>query len=92
MGPKKHPRVVVYSTPLCPNCRVLKTWLKEQGIPFEERDLSETDVQAELILHNVFDTTTPILEVDGKFYSSARMFEGGTFRKDYLNSILAKPS
>jgi glutaredoxin len=32
--------VVIYTTPTCPDCRTLKQWLQEQGIPFEERDLS----------------------------------------------------
>lgn len=34
-------KIIVYTTPTCPDCRTLKTWLTRQGIAFEERDLSD---------------------------------------------------
>ena len=40
-------RVIVYTTPTCPDCRALKTWLAGQGVPFEERDLSDPAVMEE---------------------------------------------
>lgn len=37
--------LLVYST--CPNCKALKAWLDENGIPFVERDLTDPDVVEE---------------------------------------------
>lgn len=34
-----HPKVLIYTTPTCPDCRALKEWLNREGIAFEERDL-----------------------------------------------------
>ena len=39
--------VIIYTTPSCPDCRALKTWLKEQDIPFQERDLTAPSVREE---------------------------------------------
>lgn len=39
--------VTVYTTPTCPDCRQLKAWLTTNGIPFEERDLTDPDVVEE---------------------------------------------
>ncbi|ELT51232.1 glutaredoxin family protein [Brucella intermedia] len=39
--------VIVYTTPTCPDCRTLKRWLQDNGIEFEERDLTDLDVIAE---------------------------------------------
>ncbi len=39
--------VVVYTTPVCPDCRTLKRWLEANSIEFEERDLTDLDVMAE---------------------------------------------
>ena len=40
-------KVIVYTTPTCPDCRMLKDWLKREGITFEERDLSDPEIMAE---------------------------------------------
>ena len=40
-------KVIVYTTPTCPDCRALKAWLDAQGVPFEERDLSDQTVMEE---------------------------------------------
>lgn len=37
-------KVIVYSTPTCMYCNALKAWLEENGIAFEERDLSDPAV------------------------------------------------
>lgn len=36
--------VTIYSTPTCPDCRSLKSWLKREGIAYAERDLREEAV------------------------------------------------
>ncbi len=38
---KRKPKVILYTTPTCPDCRALKAWLRAQGIPYEERDLTD---------------------------------------------------
>lgn len=42
-----HPPVVVYTTPTCPDCRMLKEWFAREGITFEERDLTDAAVRDE---------------------------------------------
>jgi glutaredoxin len=40
-------KVIIYTTPTCPDCWALKAWLQREGITFEERDLSDAKVMAE---------------------------------------------
>ena len=47
MNQANTPRILIYSTPTCPDCRALKEWLSQQGIAFEERDLTDPAVMAE---------------------------------------------
>ncbi len=42
-----HPEVVIYTTPTCPDCRMLKAWIQREGIAFEERDLTNPKIMAE---------------------------------------------
>ncbi|MDU8912260.1 glutaredoxin family protein [Aestuariicoccus sp. MJ-SS9] len=39
--------VVIYTTPTCPDCRQLKSWLQQAGVAFEERDLSDPKIMVE---------------------------------------------
>lgn len=47
MAVASHPRVVLYTTPTCPDCRMLKAWFERTGIAFEERDLTDPAIMAE---------------------------------------------
>jgi glutaredoxin len=38
------PAITVYSTPTCPDCRVLKAWLARIGVGYTERDLTDQAV------------------------------------------------
>jgi len=33
-------KIIVYSTPTCPYCNLVKDYLKKKGIEFEEKDVS----------------------------------------------------
>lgn len=39
--------VLIYTTPTCPDCHALKRWLSQQGIAYEERDLTDPEVAEE---------------------------------------------
>ena len=39
--------VIVYTTPTCPDCRMLKDWLNRVGVVFEERDLTDPAIRDE---------------------------------------------
>lgn len=39
--------VIIYTTPTCPDCRQLKSWLQQAGVAFEERDLSDPEIMEE---------------------------------------------
>jgi len=61
-------KIVVYTLPNCSGCRFLKEWLKRHNLPFEERNMEDTNVMAELIFCINYVSSAPVLEVDGKFY------------------------
>ena len=59
--------VKVYSTPSCPYCVSLKTFLKENEIEFEEIDVSQDEKAVEEIIEKTGQLGVPVLEVDGEF-------------------------
>lgn len=51
MASASHPKVIIYTTPTCPDCLALKAWLKREEIAFEDRDLSNPKIMAEAKAH-----------------------------------------
>ena len=47
MASASDPKVIIYTTPTCPDCWALKAWLTREEIEFEERDLSDHKIMAE---------------------------------------------
>lgn len=66
------PEVTVYSTPLCAPCERLKQYLKAHGVPFVAKDLMMDEEAAERI-EDLGIRSSPVLEVDGRFYAGAQL-------------------
>jgi len=76
----KHPlqvrEIVVYTSSGCPKCALLKRWLKDRNADFEERNLEDVDVMADLVMRNVVVLSAPVLEVEGEVYTEDQIFDG----------------
>jgi|YelNatPaOPRAMG01_1025707.scaffolds.fasta_scaffold00475_37 glutaredoxin len=82
--------VKVYTAPNCPLCLMLKNFLASIGVEYVERDVSDIDVMTELVMNNVFATSVPILEVDGKYYFVNDLFESSSLKRDFVLKILGR--
>ena len=81
-------RIILYTTPECPRCALLKELLKGRGVRFEEKNLDDVDVMADLIMENKFILSAPALEVGGHLYSEDQIFdENGRVRKKILEML-----
>ena len=62
-------KIKVYTTPTCPHCLMLKEFLKEKGIEFEEIDLSLEENQRKFF-EEVYPKSqslgVPQIEINGK--------------------------
>ena len=58
-------KVIVYSTPACPFCVLVKNFLKQNKVEFQEVDIS-VDTAAERILKKAGVRSVPITEIDGE--------------------------
>lgn len=57
-------RIKVYSTPICPYCLALKTFLKERNIEFQEIDVSQDEKAAQEIIKKTGQLGVPVIEID----------------------------
>ena len=71
---------------------MLKEWLKSKGIEFEEKNLDESEVMADLIMKNIYILSAPALEVGGKVYGQEMLFKSEMLNEEFLSKILEEES
>lgn len=57
-------KVIVYSTPTCPYCKLSKEFLKEKNIPFKDIDVSADPAAANEMVKRSGQMGVPVIEVD----------------------------
>lgn len=62
---KRH-RVLVFTTPTCPWCRMAKSYLHENGVPFTEVDVSRDMHAATDLARRTGQLGVPVIEIDGR--------------------------
>ena len=58
--------VKVYSTPACPYCHMLKDFLKEKGVEFEDIDVAADQEAAREMIEKSGQMGVPQIEINGK--------------------------
>ena len=59
-------KVKVYSTPICPYCDMVKQFLKEHNIKFEEIDVAEDEKSREEMIEKSCQLGVPVIDINGK--------------------------
>ncbi len=65
MMPQEH-EVIVYTTPTCPWCQMVKRYLQARGIPYTEIDVSADYNAAMEMVRKSGQTGVPVVEIDGE--------------------------
>jgi len=79
--------VTVYTTSNCPRCKILKKWLADNGIAFEEKRMEDSGVAAELTMRDVYILAAPILESDGKLHLVDELFSCDELNQETVRKI-----
>jgi glutaredoxin len=80
--------IVVYTSNGCSRCALLKKWLRDRNADFEERNVENVDVMADLVMRNVVVLSAPALEVEGTVYTEDQIFDGDGLSDAKLSEIL----
>lgn len=85
----KSPQLIVYTLDHCPNCELLKGFLKKGCFNYSERDLSSAESLTELRMNGVFVNEAPVLQKQDDFYTSADLFPAGKLDTGHLSRIIS---
>ncbi len=59
-------KVLVYSTPSCPYCTMVKEYLKEKNIDFEDIDVAKDHEKAMEMVEKSGQMGVPVVDINGK--------------------------
>lgn len=76
------PTIELYTTPTCPDCRQLKTWFDQLGIPYKEHDLAHPGVADEAKARTGV-RVAPITVVGSKVYYGTHDTQRTQLRQDW---------
>ena len=61
------PKVRIFSTPTCSFCIVLKNFLKDNGVEFEDVDVSQDKQAQQEMVEGSGQMGVPVTEIDGEY-------------------------
>ncbi len=70
--------VKVYSTPTCPYCKMVKQFLTENNIQFENIDVAANQTAAQEMISRSGQMGVPVLDIDGQIVVG---FDKGKIKK-----------
>ncbi len=82
--------IKVYTTKVCPNCKLVKEFLAAEGEQFEEVEITTADALTELRMAGVFTMITPVVQIGSRFLTSDALFDGEVLRKETLKGLLTE--
>ncbi|RMD50899.1 NrdH-redoxin [Candidatus Parcubacteria bacterium] len=59
-------KVIVYSTPTCPFCKMAKEFLTENNVEFEDVDVSADQERAREMVEKSQQMGVPVIDIDGQ--------------------------
>ncbi len=80
--------IIVYSTRNCPNCNVLKQFLKNAQVEYAEVDMATPAALTELRMNGVFTMAAPVLQIDNRFHTFRELFDQDGINTDLISSLV----
>jgi glutaredoxin-like YruB-family protein len=59
-------QIKVFTTPVCPYCHTLKTFLEDNGFGYEEIDVSQDEEGKKEMIEKSGQMGVPVIEIDGE--------------------------
>ena len=79
--------LTVYTLENCPNCELLKDFLKRKGFQFSEEDMSSAASLTELRVNGCFAMEAPVLRQGDTFLTTLDLFSAGKVKEDSVKRL-----
>ncbi len=81
-------KVKVYSTKVCPHCKMVKELLMREGVSYEDVEITDPEALTELRMNGVFTLITPVVQVGSTFLTHEELFNGDDLKSEKLKELI----
>ena len=78
----------VYTTKICPNCKIVKGFLADVGAEYMEVDITTAEALTELRMNGVFTLIAPVVQIGSEFLTYNDLFNGDTLQKEKITKLI----
>ena len=78
----------VYTTKICPNCKLVKGFLTEVGAEYKEVDITTAKALTELRMNGIFTLIAPVVQIGSEFLTYSDLFHGDTLQKEKITDLI----
>ncbi|MDY0267363.1 MAG: NrdH-redoxin [Methanimicrococcus sp.] len=82
-------KIIIYTTEICPKCKILKGFFQSKEISYEEMDMGTPDALTELAVNNIFTNVAPVLQIDETFLTHKDIFEGAAVKEEKITALIS---
>jgi len=82
--------IKIFTLPVCPKCHLLVDKMEEFGVKFEEITMTDPEPQTELLMNDIYTNVTPVLFLNGKYYTHRELFDGEYVRENLIKLLKGK--
>ncbi|MEK7169265.1 MAG: glutaredoxin family protein [Patescibacteria group bacterium] len=61
-------KIIIYSTPSCVYCKMLKEFLNKNSVSYENKDVSSDLAAREEMIHKSHQMGVPVTDIDGEIF------------------------
>ena len=80
--------IKVFTTEICPNCKIVKEFLAAEGEAYKEVNITTAEALTELRMQGVFTLVTPVVQVGSTFLAGNDLFNGDELRKERIKEVI----
>jgi glutaredoxin len=80
--------IKVYTTKICPNCKIVKSFLAEAGAEYKEVDITTAEALTELRMNGIFTLIAPVVQIGSEFLIYNDLFHGDTLQKEKITQLI----
>jgi Glutaredoxin and related proteins len=82
-------KIIIYTTDVCPKCKLLKGYFQSKEIAYEEMNMGTPDALTELAMNNIFTNVAPVLQIDDTFLTHKEIFSGTEVNEDQIIPLIS---
>ena len=79
--------IKIFTLPVCPKCHLLMNQMDALNVEYKEITMTDPEPATELLMNDVYVIESPVLFVNGKYYTHDKIFKGDKIQDEIIKKL-----